>query len=310
MKIHYEHPLIPIQNPVVTVGFFDGVHNGHRALLNVVKKEAAAINGESVVVTLWPHPRMVLGGNTSDLQFLNTLDEKLHLLRETGINHVLVLSFNRDFALQSACDFVKNVLHTKLNARKFVLGYNNYIGHEREGNYERITSCCKPLGIDVVQYTEEKISESPVSSTIIRNYLNNGRVNVASCLLGYDYFIAGQVVKGNQLGRTIGFPTANIQPSDEHKLIPLEGVYAVTALIDGHLHKGMMNIGYRPTLNDLNPQKTAEVHLFNYNAELYGTKIMVNFIARLRDEQKFDNLEALQHQLEQDKIQALSILNH
>jgi riboflavin kinase/FMN adenylyltransferase len=310
LKIHYDNISGNIENPVVTVGFFDGVHRGHQLLLNQLKCRAAEISGQSVVVTLWPHPRMVLGKANADFRFLTSLDEKLCLLEKSGIDHAIVLTFNQQFASLSAGEFISQVLVNTIGARYLIMGYDNYFGHDRQGNFDVIRNLASPFNLEVEKFKEYASADGKVSSSAIRHALAAGNTEKAASLLGRCYFLQGKVVLGKQIGRTIGFPTANVELFEPLKLVPREGVFATMVHVGDRFYPSMLNIGYRPTLAEEKPIRTIEAHLFDFDGDLYNQTIMVNFVARLRDEQKFNGLEALKAQLKLDMDNARNILSN
>jgi riboflavin kinase/FMN adenylyltransferase len=310
LKIHYDNISGNIENPVVTVGFFDGVHRGHQLLLNQLKCRAAEIGGQSVVVTLWPHPRMVLGKANADFRFLTSLDEKLCLLEKSGIDHAIVLTFNQQFASLSAGEFISQVLVNTIGARYLIMGYDNYFGHDRQGNFDVIRNLASPFNLEVEKFKEYASADGKVSSSAIRHALAAGNTEKAASLLGRCYFLQGKVVLGKQIGRTIGFPTANVELFEPLKLVPREGVFAAMVHVGDRFYPSMLNIGYRPTLAEEKPIRTIEAHLFDFDGDLYNQTIMVNFVARLRDEQKFNGLEALKAQLKLDMDNARNILSN
>lgn len=295
-------------NPVITIGIFDGVHLGHRFLLDELKKQARQMNGESVVLTLWPHPRIVLGKDADKLKYLTSIEEKEYLLDKAGIDHLVIIPFTKDFSKLTSCEFVENYLVNKLGIRKLIVGFNHKFGRNREGDIENLRSCAENFSFEVEQMGPVEIENERVSSSIIRELIRAGKLEKANFFLGYDFFIKGKVVTGNQLGRKIGFPTANIQPSDDHKLIPRSGVYAVQVESDRKIYDGMLNIGYRPTLNSNDKIKSIEVHMFDYEGNIYDSEIKLYFRAFMREEKKFDSVEQLQQHLTYDKEKAIEIL--
>ena len=293
--------------PVMTTGTFDGVHLGHRVILDRLNEEAKHIGGESVLLTFFPHPRMVLFPEDHGLQLLNTLDEKLALLKEAGVQHVIVQPFTKAFAKMSALEYVKEVLVNAINVKKMVIGYDHHFGKNREGDFELLQEYSETYGFEVAEIPPQELNEVNVSSTKIRKALAVGEVRLANRFLQTNYSLTGTIIKGRQLGSTIGFPTANIKPEHDYKLIPANGVYAVTVNVKGAHHSGMMNIGFNPTVEVQNSQLHIEVHLFNFNEEVYNEKITVTFLDRIRQEKKFHNVEALGKQLQNDKNKAMEI---
>ena len=307
VKIYRNINDFKVKNPILTVGTFDGVHLGHRKILNTLISEAEKRNGESVVLTLYPHPRKILDPNYKDLFLLNTLDEKAKLLEDAGIKHFIIYPFTKNFASLSSCDFIENILYNKLNVKMLVVGYDHRFGKDRQGNIDILRNCAEPFKIDVHKVNAFMLNNETVSSTKIRNAVLAGNIEKANTCLGYDYFLSGDVVSGNKIGRTIGFPTANIDVHSE-KLIPKSGVYAVKIIIAEKAFSGMLNIGSRPTVDTSN-KKTIEAHIFDFQENLYGKKIKIVFKKYIREERKFENKEALRQQLFQDKEFAKQFLS-
>jgi len=295
-------------NPVVTLGIFDGVHLGHHYLLESLKKKAVECQGESVVITLWPHPRQVLLADDK-LQFLLDMEEKTILLRKSGIDHLVIIPFTKEFASLNSCQFIEHYLVQKIKLSHLMVGFDHKFGKDREGDFESLKRCAAKYGFGISQAESQLMNGKAISSSIIRSYLLEGKLKEANDLLGYPYFIAGKVVEGNRMGRNIGFPTANILPNHENKLVPCHGVYAVTAMFQGKELKGMLNIGLRPTLVEKETKKPSiEVHLFNFAEDIYGQNLIIRFHRRLRDEKKFESIELLRNQLVIDKMDALEAL--
>lgn len=288
---------------IVTLGTFDGVHKGHKSILDKLIKSSKASGCESVVLTFFPHPRMVLQQN-SDLKLLNTIDEKAALLEKEGIDNLIIHPFDVAFSRLTAEEFVKNILVDSLNICKIIIGHDHRFGRNRTANIDDLIRFGQEYGFEVEKISALEINEVSVSSTKIRNALNEGNVDAANDFLGYPYFINGVVVQGKQLGRTINFPTANIQPNESYKLIPANGVYAVSSQIDDKTIYGMMNIGTRPTVNG--DSTTIEVHYHDFSTDLYGKQLKVCLHHRMRDETKFDSFDALKQQLEKDRQQSLA----
>jgi riboflavin kinase/FMN adenylyltransferase len=282
------------------------MHAGHLKIMDALKEKAAQIKGQSVVVTLWPHPRTVLMPG-KEIKLLNTLEEKQELVEKAGIDHFVVIPFDVNLSKLSAHDFIKNILLEKIGMASLVVGYDNHFGHNKEGDFEAISKISSEYGFDVLRLEAHFDNSERVSSTAIRVLLEFGDVEEASRLLGYYYKLTGEVVKGKMLGQSIGFPTANIEPPS-YKMVPRVGVYAVNVNVDDHVFCGMLNIGFRPTVEKLALYKTIEVHLIDFEGDLYGKKITLNFVKRLRDEMKFNNLEELINQLNKDKKESLKIL--
>lgn len=299
MKIYQSlNEFKPTKKTIVTLGTFDGVHLGHNLILDKICKTAKQENLESVLLTFFPHPRLIVS-NDSEIKMLNTMAEKAMLLEQKGIQNFIIHPFDKLFSELSPREFVKQVLIKQLNIQKIIIGYDHKFGKNRAADFNDLIAFGKEFGFEVEEISAKQVNEVSVSSTKIRNSLLEGNISLANAYLGYPYMLSGIVVKGNQLGRTIGFPTANIEISENYKLIPKNGVYIVTAIVNNQTIFGMMNIGIKPTLGDNVP--TIEVHLLNFSEDIYNQKIQVNVIERHRDEQKFESFEALKSQLEIDK---------
>lgn len=305
-------------NAVVTIGTFDGVHVGHRKIIEQLKSEAARVNGETVIITFHPHPRKIVREGQLAVPILTTLPEKIALLQSLHIDHVVVIPFDAAFSNQTAEEYIENFLWEKFHPHTVIIGYDHKFGKGRSGDYHLLEMYGKQLGFEVKEIPEQVLNEVIISSTRIREALLKSDVATANKFLSYDYFFEGFVVMGNQLGRTIGYPTANLEITDREKLIPGNGVYAVEAEIantelsavneDGkQLLQGMMNIGMRPTVDGT--KRTMEVNLFNFDKDVYGKTLRVFFKHYLRGEVKFSGLDALKNQLAQDKLQAVELLN-
>lgn len=292
---------------IVTLGTFDGVHKGHKSILDKLVTSSKASGCESVVLTFFPHPRMVLQQNT-DLKLLNTIDEKAALLEKEGVDNLIIHPFDHAFSRLTAEEFVKDILVGKLNIHKIIIGHDHRFGRNRTATIDDLIRFGDEFGFEVEKISALAVNEISVSSTKIRNALNEGNVDYANTFLGYHYFINGTVVQGKQLGRTINFPTANIEPTENYKLVPANGVYVVASQINGKTVRGMMNIGNRPTVNGTGT--TIEVHYHDFNEDLYGQQIKVSIYHRLRDEIKFESFDALKLQLEKDRQQSLSYFNN
>lgn len=286
---------------VLTIGTFDGVHLGHRKILERVINRSKKLSKSSVVLTLFPHPRMVLFDDNS-IKLLNTIDERITILKNIGIDKVIVKEFTKSFSSLSAEDYVKSILVDELNAKLIVIGYDHHFGKGRTANIDNLRSFAKDYNFEVEEISAKEISDVTVSSTKIRKALDDGDIKLANAFLGYRFFITGTVVKGRKIGRTINFPTANIEISEAYKLIPKDGVYIITCTINEDLYYGMMNIGTNPTVDG--KSRSVEVHFFNFDANLYGKTLQIEFLHRLRDEQKFDDLDALKKQLKLDERKA------
>ena len=290
---------------IITLGTFDGVHIGHKKILERVLQNTDGEQFESLVLTFFPHPRMVLQGD-SDIKLLNTINEKIDLLQEIGIENLVIHPFDEAFSKLTAEEFVQTILVDRFKIQKIIIGHDHRFGRNRTANIDDLITFGVQYGFEVEQISVQEINEISISSTKIREALLEGDMNLANDYLSYDYFITGTVIKGKQLGRTINFPTANLAIQENYKLIPQNGVYVVKSIIDNKLVYGMMNIGFNPTVNGQN--RSIEVHYFDFNADLYDTEIRVSLLHRIRSEQKFASFELLKEQLEIDKQEALTYL--
>jgi riboflavin kinase / FMN adenylyltransferase len=308
MIIHEGYENLSLISPVVTLGIFDGVHRGHRALLDYLVTRAKESQRESVVVTFSPHPRLVLDKNISGLFFLTTIDEKKELLKKAGIDHLILIEFTREFSNISACDFIKDILVGKIGTKHLIIGYDHRFGRKGEGDFNTIKECAKNLDFSVEQVQGFQTAEGVISSSAIREALLAGQLDEANNWLGYSYSLTGTVIEGRRIGRGIGFPTANIKPVSDHKLIPQNGVYAVEVYLADIKYPGMMSIGTNPTVNSDPDFRSIEVHILGFEGNIYGHKITVEFIKKLRDEKKFENLQQLIDQMNSDKIETLHLL--
>lgn len=296
----------PISNAVVTSGTFDGVHLGHQKIIHRIREIARTIEGETVLITFWPHPRLVLYPNEHNLRLLSTFEEKANLLRQFGIDHLVTIPFTQEFSQLSSEEFIQQVLIEKIRTNVLVIGYDHRFGKNREGSFEYLRENSKSLGFDLEEISRQDVDEIGVSSTKIRKALESGDIKTATSYLGRPYELNGIVVKGQQIGRSIGFPTANIHIPNSYKLIPRDGVYAVEARVDGLPFKAMLNIGNRPTVDGTS--QTVEAHLFDFQGDLYNKQITIFFREFIREERKFDSLEELKTQLSIDQKVAKSIL--
>lgn len=294
-----------VKPTIVTIGTFDGVHLGHKKILAQITKSAYDLNCESLVLTFFPHPRMVLQEDT-EMKQLNTLNEKIELLDNLGIDNLVVHPFDKEFSRLTAEEFVKEVLVDVFKIKKIIIGHDHRFGRNRTANIDDLISFGETYGFEVEQISAEEINEVSISSTKIRNALLEGNIELATTYLGYNYSLSGIISKGKQLGRTIGYPTANIKIEEEYKLIPLNGVYIAQSILNGKTVFGMMNIGTRPTVDGTT--QTIEINFFDFKQDLYGQKITVSLLHRMRAEQKFESLDALKSQLSKDKINAQSYI--
>ena len=298
---HHISEITNLQNAIVTIGTFDGVHLGHQKIIKRLLEIKQQQGGETLLFTFSPHPRKVLFPEQKDLRLITTTEEKCELLQGLGLDHVLVFPFTKAFSQVQAIDYIKEVIVKGLKTKTLVIGYDHRFGSSREGNIEMLKMLSVENNFTVEEIPVQEINSLNVSSTRIRLAIEQGDIETANNYLGYPFFITGVVVKGKQLGRTIGYPTANIKIHDADKLLPLIGVYAVYVVIDEQRYKAMLNIGTNPT-TDAETNIKIEVNIFDFDKELYGSKIKVEFRKRIRNEQKFANLDELKHQLANDKI--------
>jgi len=318
MQVHRSiHNLPQFKNSVVTIGTFDGVHLGHQQIIKQLKDEAAQINGETIIITFHPHPRSVVKTD-KPVYLLNTLDEKISLLAAFGIDHLIVVPFNTSFAEQTPEEYIENFLFEKCRPHTLIIGYDHRFGKNRAGDYHLLEQAGKKLGFTVKEIPEQLINDITVSSTRIREALLSGEIEKANSYLGYKYFFEGQIVHGNKLGRTIGYPTANVIIDNEDKLVPANGIYVAEAEINGaqsatnsqfaahgsQLLQGMMSIGVRPTIDG--KDRTIEMNIFNFAEDVYGRTIKIFVCAYLRQEEKFNSLEELTAQIDIDKQNSLT----
>lgn len=292
---------------IVTIGTFDGVHIGHKIILKKIIDEAIKDDCESVLLTFFPHPRMILDENNSSIKLLNTLPEKIKLLEDLGLSVLIIHPFDKEFSQLSAQEFVSSILIDKLNLKKIIIGHDHRFGKNRAANYDDLVNYSKQFSFQVEQISAQEINKITVSSTKIRTAISNGNISLANKYLTYNYSLTGKVVKGRQLGRTIGYPTANIKVEENYKLIPMNGVYIVSSFYNKQQLFGMMNIGIRPTVNG--KETTIEVHFFNFNSSIYNEMVSISILKKIRDEQRFESLKDLQAQLNQDKNYSLFYLS-
>lgn len=307
MKVYSDPDSFTDKNVVLTIGMFDGVHEGHAKLLEHVVDQAKKKNAKSTVLTFWPHPRLVLQQNTDKLQFITTLDEKTKIISEKGIDNLILLPFSKELANLTAEQFITEILIKKIGMSHLVVGYNHRFGKDRIANFESYVAYSKKHSFGISRVDAVYKSETSISSTIIREFLLSGNIEEANGLLGYRFSIFGTVKGGQRLGRKLGYPTANITPNENYKLIPSSGVYACLVHVMGKPYKGMLNIGVRPTVNT-DKALTIEVHILEFNQDIYSEEIEVTFISKVRDEKKFDGIEALISQLKQDEVTIRKVL--
>jgi len=309
MQVHTGFENLKPVRPVVTTGVFDGVHSGHRALLDSLVRTAKQRQGESVVVTFDPPPRLVLSHDKNEIFFLSTPDEKKKIIEETGIDHLLILKFTETLRDMSARELIAEILAGKIGTEHLIVGYDHHFGKKRSGDFDSIKKYAAESGFSVEKIGEVFLGTDKISSTTIRRALLEGNPGKAEKMLGYPYSLGGIVVKGKGIGRRLGFPTANLKPTYRYKLIPADGVYAVTVDIDGFLSKGILSIGYNPTVNRDNSERSVEVNIFDFEDDIYGHEIRVFFRYWLRPEKRFDNITDLTDQMTKDKLVAMILLS-
>ncbi len=289
----------------ITIGTFDGVHIGHRKILERLINDAKAVGHKSTVLTFFPHPRMVLQKDT-EIKLLSTLEEKVEILRDLGLDYLIIHPFTKEFSRLSAIEFVRDILVNTLNTKKIIIGYDHRFGRNRNASIQDLVGFGNTLDFEVGEIPAQEIDDVSVSSTKIRNALLDGDITTANSYLGYNYILSGTIKSGKGLGKKFGFPTANIHIEESYKLIPKNGVYVVKSILDSKEYFGMMNIGYNPTVSG--KQRSIEVNFFDLDENLYDKKVQVQLLYRLRDEHKFDSVQDLQVQLEKDKKQSLDLI--
>lgn len=306
MQVHRNIEDLPkFRNAVITIGTFDGVHNGHKKIIEQLNREAKRIGGESLIITFHPHPRKIVG-DTSGVKLLTTPEEKIELLEKLHVDHVVIVPFNEAFANQSAEAYVKDFLVKRFNPHTIIIGYDHKFGNGRKGDYQLLETYGKLLGFNVQEISEQILDEVVISSTQIRKALLHSDSATAAAFLGYPYFFEGSVIKGDQIGRTIGYPTANIQINNEEKLVPGDGIYAVKVQIEQQQYGGMLYIGSRPVVNG--KRRVIEVNIFDFAEDIYDKKIRIQLHQYIRGDIHFTGLDALKEQLADDKIQSLKAL--
>ncbi|MCU7552179.1 bifunctional riboflavin kinase/FAD synthetase [Chitinophagaceae bacterium LB-8] len=306
MKVHSSIESLPqFRNAVLTIGTFDGVHRGHQQIINALKEEAQKIQGETIIITFHPHPRKIVNSNIA-LQLINTPEERIQLLEQHQIDHLVVVPFNKSFSELSADDYIKEFLINKFHPHSIIIGYDHRFGKNRIGDFKLLEEKSLVYGYQLIEVPQHVLDEIEISSTKIRNALLEGDVLTANKLLGYDFFFEGKVVSGDKLGRQLGYPTANLEYTDEDKIHLGEGVYAVYVQVEDVLKKGMLSIGKRPTLHDI--KERVEVNIFDFDSDIYGQTIKVIVKKYLRQQEKYPNLDALKAQIDKDKINSLKVL--
>lgn len=308
MKIYHSLENFVARTPVVTIGTFDGLHKGHQLILDRLKALADERNGETVVFTFNPHPRVITSPNESSLRLLTTKEEKTRLFEKYGIDHLIIYPFSKEFAAMEYAEFVRKILVEQIGTKCLVIGYDHKFGKDRQGGFEYLQQCGEKYNFSVVRMEALAVNHDNISSTKIRAALQAGDIRKANHYFGHEFTLHGTVVGGKQLGRKLGFPTANIEASDKHKIIPGYGVYAVIVEIENKKHLGMLNIGTRPTFNKNADNRSIEVNIFDFSDDIYGKKITLSFIDKIRDEQKFPGVDALVEQLRKDRQAAIEIL--
>ncbi|MDB5026012.1 MAG: bifunctional riboflavin kinase/FAD synthetase [Mucilaginibacter sp.] len=305
----YNHidEFVPVKNAVVTIGTFDGVHLGHRKIIEGIRELAKASGGQTVILTFFPHPRMILHPEDQNLKMINTMAEKAQLLEQLGVDHLIITPFSRDFSNQTAEEYIRDILVSKIGTKKIVIGYDHRFGKDRQGGLAELQLLAPGYGFQVIEIPEQDIHEVAVSSTRIRQALLNDEIELANEFLGYPFFITGKVKRGDQIGRKIGYPTANILIEETYKLIPGDGIFAVMVQLSGQKYKGMGYIGQRPTINGMT--RNIEVNLFDFDQDIYTQPIRMEFLHFVRSDIKFTSLDELKIQLEKDKETVMGLLS-
>ena len=307
MQIHRDINNLPVfTNAVITIGTFDGVHLGHIQIIDSLKEEAAKANGESIIITFHPHPRKVVSSVITGVRLINTLDERIELLEKTGINHLVIVPFTEYFANQEAEAYISDFLVEKFKPHTIIIGYDHRFGKERSGDYKLMEEKALQYNYQLKEISEHILNAVKVSSTNIRNAILHSNIEEANNFLGYEFFFEGEVFHGDKIGREIGYPTANLKSTDEEKIVLGDGIYAVYCVVEGKTYKGMMSIGFRPTVNGR--VRVTEVNIFDFNKQIYGETIRVIVKKYLRSEVKFKGLEELKQQLHRDKEDSLICL--
>lgn len=309
MQVHTALNQLPaFKKAIITIGTFDGVHNGHKQVLHALKSTAQSVGGESVLITFDPHPRKVVSSAILGIRLLNTLEEKKKLLEKEGIDHLVIVPFTEKFANLSATEYIEEFLVAHFNPHTIIMGHDHQFGRNRQGNYALLASKAEQFGYLLKEIPKQVVEDITISSTKIREHLSRAAIASANQLLGYPFFFSGRVVHGNKIGRTLGYPTANLKIEDPEKIVPGNGIYAVYARPEGsdHLFKGMMSIGFRPTVDG--KSRVIEVNIFEFDREIYDELLEVHMVAYLREEKKYESLQGLIEQLGKDKQNSLQVL--
>jgi len=303
---HHIDEFVRLNNAVVTIGTFDGVHTGHRKIISRIKELAAETGGETVILTFFPHPRMILHPEDESIKLINTINEKAELLEQLGVDHLIITPFSRDFSNQTAEEYIRDVLVNKIGTKKIVIGYDHRFGKDRQGGLSDLQNLGPVYDFEVIEIPEQDIYEVAISSTRVREALLNGAIELANTFLSYPFFITGNVVRGDQIGRQIGYPTANIVIEEKYKLIPLDGIFAVKVKTGDTVYKGMAYIGTRPTINGAT--RNIEVNIFDFDKEIYNEQIRMEFYHFVRGDMKFNSLDDLKEQIRKDKLDVEALL--
>lgn len=309
MQVHYDIEQLPVfRNAIITIGTFDGVHMGHRQIIDKLKTEAKSQNGETVIITFHPHPRKVVSSAILGIRLINTLTERIDLLAQLGIDHLVVVPFTDAFANQAAEDYIKDFLVDKFHPHTIIIGYDHRFGRDRLGDYRLLEKKAVEYNYHLKEIPKHILENISISSTNIRQTILHNDIATADKLLGYDFFFSGKVIHGDKLGRKLGYPTANLKINDEEKIIPGNGIYAVYAQPEGYSEKlkGMMSIGFRPTVDG--KKRVVEVNIFDFDKEIYDQTLKVFVKKYLREEVKFNGLDELVKQIDQDKVNSLKVL--
>jgi riboflavin kinase / FMN adenylyltransferase len=307
MQVHYDITQLPVfKNAVITIGTFDGVHSGHQQIINTLKTAAAQAGGESVIITFHPHPRKVVSSAVTGVRLINTLTERIELIAKTGVNHLVVVPFTDYFANQTAEEYISDFLVDKFHPHTIIIGYDHRFGKDRSGDYKLMEQKAVVYNYQLMEIPVHLLDTIKVSSSNIRNAILQGHIEEANKLLGYNFFFEGEVMHGDKIGRTIGYPTANLKSTNDEKIVLGDGIYAVYTQVDGIRYKAMMSIGFRPTVNG--KKRVVEVNIFDFEKEIYGAVIRVYVVKYLRSEVKFNGLEELKQALHKDKEDSLAVL--